>query len=914
MKDPPPAKTPPAQEPAAAHPDAATVEATATRPDPDAQTVATPRPAAPAPECTIDAPRKDTGAHDPRQTFAPRSRPAPDLPAVAGYEVLGVLGRGGMGVVYKARQKGLKRTVALKMILAGSHAGDADLARFRSEAEAVARLQHGNIVQVYEVGEEDGKPYFSLEFVDGGSLDRKAAGTPQPPREAAGLVATLAEAMACAHRHGVVHRDLKPANVLLTSEGVPKITDFGLAKRLDDESGATQSGTVLGTPSYMAPEQAAGQTREVGPAADVYALGAILYELLTGRPPFRGPSLWETIHLVRTQEPVPPRQFQPKVPRDLETICLKCLQKEPRKRYPGAAELAEDLRRFLAGEPIRARPVGAPERLWRWCRRNPRTALLGGTVAVLVLAVAVVSSVMALVIQAEKERADTNAAREAAARRLADQKTRLADQRSALLLNQFADSATDLLRLVEDLEKQLLHNPAVEQNPQLRALRQRLIDRARQSLETLAGRLQREGVTDFSLVRAHQEMADLFDRLGHGEQAVSQFAQARKLLAARALQSPDDDKARANLARVTARLGDLAYKFHGDGRAARDHYRRAIALQEEVYRHPRRNAYPAFDNWRLLDEYLSKCGQMNLLLGDAAAARDEFRKALEFRRLKSRAQPDDLALRSYLAEIHVFLGDASWRLRDRKATREPFDRALTICEDLLKIRKAVSWRADLADVNSHYAQGLARLGEPAAALPLLQEAVAILDDLQKQAPRNGSLMLQRSRLYYQRGTLHLLLGKTEQAGEDFRRALDLRAPLTRYDAAGYLLCLARAGRHAEAARMAEDLLAKNPRRTEAPWQAARGFALCAAAAGEPKLKQTYLARALALVRKAAADDFRDTFVVETDPDLQPLRGEAGFRELLKGLAKSAVSRRRVADDRKPDPPLAPEPRAVTPPR
>jgi tetratricopeptide (TPR) repeat protein len=297
------------------------------------------------------------------------------------YELLAEVGRGGMGVVYKARQPGLQRVVAVKMLLAGEYASPQVVARFRTEAEAVARLQHPNVVQIYEVGEWDGRPYLALEYIDGGSLEKKLAGTPQPFGQAAELVETLARAVDAAHQRGIVHRDLKPANVLLTADGVPKITDFGLAKLLEDPASPSRSGEIVGTPSYMAPEQAEGKARATGPAADVYSLGAILYELLTGRPPFRAETPMETVLQVGGQEPVPPRRLLPKVPRDLEVICLTCLQKEPGKRYGSALALAEDLRRFRAGESIRARPVGRGERLWRWCRRNPAVAALLATVA-----------------------------------------------------------------------------------------------------------------------------------------------------------------------------------------------------------------------------------------------------------------------------------------------------------------------------------------------------------------------------------------------------------------------------------------------------------------------------------------------------------------------------------------------------
>jgi WD40 repeat protein len=311
----------------------------------------------------------------------PGAAESPDTdirPSVPGYEIVRELGRGGMGVVYQARQLALNRVVALKMILAGGHAGADELARFRLEAETLALLRHPNIVQIYEVGTHEGRPFLALEFLEGGSLvGQLEQGTPAPTAAAA-LAEVLARAVHAAHERGIVHRDLKPENVLLDRDGTPKITDFGLAKRLEDQAGQTASNAVVGTPSYMAPEQAAGKSSRVGPAADVYALGAILYRLLTGRPPFEGPTTMDVLMQVVADEPVPPRRLCPRVPRDLETVCLKCLRKQTGERYADALELAEDLRRFQGGEPIRARPVGLAERLLKWARRRPTTAAAYG--------------------------------------------------------------------------------------------------------------------------------------------------------------------------------------------------------------------------------------------------------------------------------------------------------------------------------------------------------------------------------------------------------------------------------------------------------------------------------------------------------------------------------------------------------
>jgi eukaryotic-like serine/threonine-protein kinase len=346
-----------------------------------------------------------TGAVDPTPPFGEldfeeaarlRARGRTGRPVVPGFEILEELGRGGMGVVYKARQLNLNRLVALKMVLAGAHAGPVALARFHKEAQAVASLKHPDIVQIYDVGWAGGLPYLCLEFIDGGSLTARIEGRPQHCRQAASTIRILARAIHAAHVQGIVHRDLKPANILLTAQGRPKITDFGLAKRLGDDTEQTWSGIVVGTPDYMAPEQASGQARDADPLVDQHALGAILYELLAGRPPFRGSTSSDTISQVCTQEPVPPSRLEPSVPRDLETICLKCLRKEPHLRYVDADALADDLDRFLDGRPVLARRISAVERLGRRFRRNPCVAGLLGAVIVLLVTLATTSTVLAV--------------------------------------------------------------------------------------------------------------------------------------------------------------------------------------------------------------------------------------------------------------------------------------------------------------------------------------------------------------------------------------------------------------------------------------------------------------------------------------------------------------------------------------
>jgi serine/threonine protein kinase len=352
------------------------------------------------------------GVHpnDPQATQPHGDRAGAPLPQIPGYEVVGVVDEGGMGVVYEARQRGLGRTVALKMI-SGKQLGPTQVARFRAEAEASARLQHPNFVQIFEVGEVDGRPFFSMEYVDGGTLAQYLSRTRPGPRQAAELVSTLAQAVHAAHAQGVIHRDLKPANILLQkdegrrmkdeseqkrhpsdssfilhpSSFVPKIADFGLAKRMYEDGGHTRTGEILGTPSYMAPEQAEGRKELVGPATDVYALGVVLYECLTGRPPFQGDNVLESLRRVTTEDPAPLSRLAPSTPPDLDAICLKCLEKAPAARYASARELAEDLGRFLNGQPVKARRIGRIRRAGKWARRHPQSVALAGIVALVTI-------------------------------------------------------------------------------------------------------------------------------------------------------------------------------------------------------------------------------------------------------------------------------------------------------------------------------------------------------------------------------------------------------------------------------------------------------------------------------------------------------------------------------------------------
>jgi serine/threonine protein kinase len=580
-----------------------------------------------------------TVGYEPRPEFLRRLReaappdedtgviPAPPLrrpggPDVPGYEVLEELGRGGMGVVYKARQVKLNRLVALKVILAGAHASETERRAFRAEAEAVARLQHPGIVQVYEVGDSDGTPYLVLEYVAGGSLADRLDGTPLPPRDAAGLLRSLADAVHYAHGQGVVHRDLKPANVLLTAGrgpeasaltpadapapcsrldgAAPKVTDFGLAKRLDLSVGRTQSGAVVGTPSYMAPEQAAGKAKQAGPAADVYALGAILYECLTGRPPFKAATPLDTLLQVVSDDPVPPRQLQPKVPRDLETICLKCLAKEPRKRYASSGELAEELRRFQAGEPIHAQPVPGWERALRWAKRQPAAAAL---LAVSLAAALSLTGVALLLADANRRERQHREAAQGAERQARAQGEDAARQRDKAL-SQRHIAYTALEEMWRQIEAK--GTPAFPANPYdpypprpfahpYAPAQKRVPDEGQQRKADLLKMLsfydqfvREEGMdlaTRLQTASAHRRRGAILQQLGKAGEAETAYRQSAAALEKLAAERPDAAAYQLELAATLLELGALL-KAAPRPFAALAVSRRAQAALEEAARKP----------------------------------------------------------------------------------------------------------------------------------------------------------------------------------------------------------------------------------------------------------------------------------------------------------------------------------------
>jgi eukaryotic-like serine/threonine-protein kinase len=725
-------------------------------------------PSAATPGHTIDFRAAAAGAADPslqqlNDTIGvPQERPGKDetkkWPTIPGYEIMGELGRGAMGVVYKARQKRLNRLVALKMMLAGSHAGAEQLARFQTEAEAVARLQNSNIVQIYEVGEHEDLPFFSLEFVDGGTLHNQLGGKPQPARDAARMIETLAMAMNCAHELNVIHRDLKPANILMTANGILKISDFGLAKRIEEDSSQTRSGTLMGTPSYMSPEQASGDTHAIGPPADQYALGAMLYEMLTGRPPFQGTSILDTLEQVRTHEPVPPSRLQPSVPRDLETICLKCLQKETRKRYASCGDLAEDLRLFQAGEPIKARPVGNVERAWRWCKRNPRVAILSAAIAVLLTMSGTL--IVGATVRAAQERETLTEAGKLGEQRL-QQTTEAMQQgryRHAQVLLRWSDPLVESSPALAEVRD---HLHLLRDQVKLYADFKELMDRAR--YYGLFSQNPKEAQ------RACRGLLSLYDEIeqksGRGSCGLPPLdAEQDKLL--------KEEFFEAFL--VSAQVEWAQSGAGGD--AAAKHARGAIALLDRAEK-----IYP--QAWTLYSRRSDWLGKV----GDSKRAEQDLQRA------RSLAPTSPLDRFWYGMALHQ--EGTLLEGKDRPKAKEKYHRAIREYAALLRVRPDHFWayfdgavcqfalgNADAAVINFTTCLQL----RPEAVWPsfprgkILQQQkqfAAAAEDFSRALefePKNASI-------YSDRGSCYLALGDFARARGDFAKVIDLRAN----DAAAY---------------------------------------------------------------------------------------------------------------------------------
>ncbi len=818
--------------------------------------------------------------------------PAGDWPPVAGYRILGELGRGGMGVVYKARQRGLNRLVALKMILAGAHASPHQLARFHVEAEAVATLQHPNIVQIYDVGEQDGLPFFSLEFVDGGPLDRKLGGKPLPPREAALLCASLARAMHFAHEHGILHRDLKPANVLMTADGIAKITDFGLAKRLEeDDSSQTKSGTILGTPSYMSPEQALGNIRDLSPRSDLYSLGAMLYEFITGKPPFLGPTPMDTVMKVTREEVVAPSRLQPGVPLDLETICVKCLQKEADNRYASCFELADELNRFIIGEPILARPVGSIERTVRWCKRNPKWAVMWGTIAALLLVVASGSLYAAISIKAQKERADENAR----IAKISEERAKKNEEKAKAFGNSASKAYATLIGKVQE---------KLKDKPAFQDLKQQILEPAIEGLQALIARMDddKDPSNLRNLADAHRKMGDLYRELGQIDQAYKQLQETHDIRENIARVSPKDDFARFDVAKSWRNLGDMDLHAKGDAARAREKYKRGLTIATDLVEHPRSGEPPLMERKRVVAD-------LYYALGDIAdgpvEAREYYTQALTRREEWRKAEPEDVLPIMRVGDCYHDLAKAAFHSRDLAAARAYFDQCLKLREKTLE-RQPENFLAKILLAFEHERLGdfQVRTGNPEEGKKSLLNAQARYQALLDADPKNEEIKKHLSRATYILGTAYLRLQNQDLAAQTYAQALQMRRAVAEKDPANlpkqkdYMVNLARCGESQAAAQKAEEIRKQSSKDVDTLLNLMRCYALCTMAVSGPdarkipaveetKLREEYAASAASCFEQAVANGFRNVVDIETDPDVDVIRTNPAFERALHKLRESA---------------------------
>jgi serine/threonine-protein kinase len=834
-------------------------------------------------------------------------------PEVPGYDILTVLGRGGMGVVYAARQRNLGRVVALKMILAGAHAGPNEFDRFQGEAEALARLHHPNIVQIHEIGSHDGCPYLSLEFVGGSSLADTLRGTPMPAARAAELVETIARAIAGAHDRGILHRDLKPGNILFTPDGIPKITDFGLAKRLDAEAGQTASGSVLGTPSYMAPEQARGQTKRIGPPADIYALGAILYECLTGRPPFRSDSPMETLRQVLETEPVAPRLLNPKVDRDLETIALKALQKEPVQRYASAIDLADDLGRYRRGEPIHARQVSTAERAWRWSKRNPWLAGLGTVAASLLLVLTLGSIVAALVISKERDRAvvargaaDRNAETARNAQRLSE--------RNAEIASEQADLALDAVKsMVGDVQKRLGNKQ------EFAALRTDLLGMALDRLNRVLRTGKNAGLSGRVMAAANTQVGDIALQLGRRDEAERHYRDALKMAEDLAAAEPDSDLARGNLALIHTKVGQVRAQ-QGDWPAAREQYEHALELQQDLVDHPKNGDLPHDETVLNLIAFRDTFGRLLLERGEANTARTHFDDALAWREKRLAAKPDDLAIKRELGDACQRLADLYFSAGDRDRMQRYYARCFALRNDLINREpENRQLRFDLKNTGAGFGDKLLFLGANQDALAYYQPALEMSEEMAEDDPANERLQGMLAMALYRVATARLRLGETELARSLYRRNLAIRqqllepSPRNPDRRINVMIAQARCGLRREATEIAEELRKESPKNPGTLFQIGCCYSMCAADVGNGRVAgaevaggtgtanvegraRDYGKLALEALRAAVAAGYKDVSSIEHDPDLDAIRERGDFREFLAAL-KSAPAPRTKGKER-----------------
>ncbi len=806
------------------------------------------------------------------------------LPELPGYQLQRVLGRGGMGVVYLANQVGIERPVAVKMILGGKFVSAKQVERFKAEARSVGKLQHENIVRIYDIGWHHDLPFFSLEYVDGTCLSAKIDGQPMDPKEAVRIAIPLADSLAYAHDAGIIHRDLKPGNVLLTSGGVPKLSDFGLAKQMEGENEYSRTGDIVGTPGYMAPEQARGES-EVGPPADVYGLGAILYCMLSGRPPFMAAKASDTIIQLLNQDPIPLARLQPDVSRDLETICMKCLEKEPEKRYASVRDVLKDLTAFANGEPISARPVSKPQRAWRWAKRKPLIAGLSATAAILATALMIGGPLTATIIagknselKVEKDKAVASQVAALEAKGESDRQKDFAEQskqeadKSAKIALTTSKITTDLLK---DLTFEIDHEMA--DRPRLLALRKLLVGKVEKGLDRMAAVEFDPNAKEMIAAGILSNLGQVSLEVGRPLDATNYFKKIGDVFA-RIEKSGTLNEPLRNKAQLRVYLGKAAMAS-GRSDEAIGYFKEALEIRW-LWLASKPNDIYVEQN---VAGSLGDLGVAHLTAGRLTEARDWFAQSLQLREKWAQQKPDSLPAKNDLI-------GALWAMVRVDFQSGQYDSAIERMAPLIdRLKDIQQQNADSQSGHWNLAKGFDTLAMMQLYVDRLDESRAyyikeleILSKLVREDEENYLLKTDLAQALYGLATVELHSRNVKKSDELYAESLALRRAVAEFDhdnirrKIALALGLARAKQIDEAKKLANELNDQKDLDAAGKYDLAGVFAqLGEAQSASPNPDKQAVASAIEHARKlieaAKAAGYARVADLERDPDFRPLR-------------------------------------------